>query len=92
MLAGQNMKRILVVLVVVVLMPGLALACGKERWPVKTATDKDAAKVNESPTPGTINQLSLACRKLVFRHREDGRFVRHLLHPAQRFARAGTAE
>src|SRR6267378_5751519 len=33
------------------------LACGKERWPVKTGTDKDAAKVNESPTPGTINQL-----------------------------------
>jgi hypothetical protein len=38
-------------------MPALALACGKERWPVKTGTDKDAAKVNESPTPGTINQL-----------------------------------
>src|ERR1700704_3946777 len=51
------MKRILVVLVVVVLMPALALGCGKERWPVKTGTDKDAAKVNESPTPGTINQL-----------------------------------
>jgi hypothetical protein len=33
------------------------LACGKERWPVKTVTDKDAAKVNDSPTPGTINQL-----------------------------------
>jgi hypothetical protein len=51
------MKRVLVVLAVVILMPALALACGKERWPVKTGTDKDAAKVNESPTPGTINQL-----------------------------------
>ena len=32
-------------------------ACGKERWSVKTVTDKDAAKVQESPTPATINQL-----------------------------------
>src|SRR6267143_2003210 len=34
-----------------------ASACGKERWLVKTVTDKDAAKVQEAPTPGTINQL-----------------------------------
>src|SRR5712692_1401781 len=32
-------------------------ACDKERWSVKTVTDKDAAKVQEAPTPGTINQL-----------------------------------
>jgi hypothetical protein len=51
------MKRLVLVICVLVLVPALALACGKERWPVKTGTDKDAAKVNESPTPGTINQL-----------------------------------
>ena len=51
------MKRLVVVISLFVLVPALALACGKERWPVKTGTDKDAAKVNESPTPGTINQL-----------------------------------
>ena len=37
--------------------PLQVFACGKERWPVKTVTDKDAAKVQEAPTPGTINQL-----------------------------------
>jgi hypothetical protein len=51
------MKRLVVVISLFVLVPALALACGRERWPVKTGTDKDAAKVNESPTPGTINQL-----------------------------------
>ncbi len=50
------MKRLLLLLGLLIL-PALVLACGKERWPVKTGTDKDAAKVNESPTPATINQL-----------------------------------
>jgi hypothetical protein len=37
--------------------PTQVSACGKERWSVKTVTDKDAAKVQEAPTPATINQL-----------------------------------
>lgn len=34
-----------------------ALACGTERWPVKTATDKDKVAVADAPVPATIAQL-----------------------------------
>jgi hypothetical protein len=34
-----------------------ALACGTERWPVKTGTDRDAASVANFPTPTTVAQL-----------------------------------
>ena len=34
-----------------------AVACGTERWPVKTGTDRDAASVKNFPTPITISQL-----------------------------------
>ena len=53
------MRRVsvLTILLTLVLAANTDARCGKERWPVKTGTDKDAAKVNESPTPGTINQL-----------------------------------
>jgi uncharacterized protein (TIGR03437 family) len=33
------------------------VACGEERWPVKTLTDEDAAKVNLSPQTATVNYL-----------------------------------
>src|SRR5260370_32931090 len=36
----------------------LAFACGKERWPVKTATDKDKATIVATSVPATVNQLS----------------------------------
>ena len=35
----------------------LALACGTERWPVKTGTDRDAGKVNLTAQPATISAL-----------------------------------
>jgi hypothetical protein len=40
-----------------VTIPLQTVACGQERWSVKTVIDKDATKVQESPTPTTINQL-----------------------------------
>jgi hypothetical protein len=39
----------------------LVSACGKERWSVKTVTDKDAAKVQEAPTPGHDQPASADC-------------------------------
>ncbi len=33
-------------------------ACGTERWPVKTATDKDQTAISAHATPATVNQLS----------------------------------
>jgi hypothetical protein len=35
----------------------LALACGVERWPVKTATDRDAGRVVLAPNASTIPSL-----------------------------------
>jgi hypothetical protein len=52
----------------------LASACGKERWSVKTATDKDAAKVQEAPTPGTINQLRQIAAPINPNLRPDSRY------------------
>jgi hypothetical protein len=52
----------------------LASACGKERWSVKTVTDKDAAKVREAPTPGTINQLRQIAAPINPNLRPDSRY------------------
>jgi hypothetical protein len=52
----------------------LASACGKERWSVKTVTDKDAAKVQEAPTPGTINQLRQIAAPINPNLRPDSRY------------------
>lgn len=51
-----------------------ASACGKERWLVKTVTDKDAAKVRDVPTPATINQLRQIAAPLNPNHRPDSRY------------------
>ena len=51
-----------------------ASACGKERWSVKTVTDKDAAKVQETPTPGTINQLRQIAAPINPNLRPDSRY------------------
>lgn len=37
---------------------GAALACGTERWAVKTATDLDASKINPAPIAATIGELT----------------------------------
>lgn len=52
----------------------LASACGKERWSVKTVTDTDAAKVQESPTPGTVNQLRQIAAPINPNLRPDSRY------------------
>ena len=52
----------------------MASACGKERWSVKTVTDKDAAKVQEAPTPGTINQLRQIAAPINPNVRPDSRY------------------
>jgi hypothetical protein len=52
----------------------LASACGKERWSMKTVTDKDAAKVQEAPTPSTINQLRQIAAPLNQNLRPDSRY------------------
>ena len=52
----------------------LASACGKERWSVKTVTDKDAAKVQEAPMPGTINQLRQIAAPINPNLRPDSRY------------------
>src|SRR5258708_7248935 len=56
------------------LSPSLVLACGKERWSVKTVTDKDAAKVQDVPTPATINQLRQIPAPLNPNVRPDSRY------------------
>jgi hypothetical protein len=40
------------------LVSDLIFACGTERWPVKTATDKDKAAIVATSVPATVNQLS----------------------------------
>jgi len=52
----------------------LASACGKERWSVKTVTDKDAARVQEAPTPSTINQLQQIAAPINPNLRPDSRY------------------
>ena len=54
--------------------PLQVLACGKERWSVKTVTDKDAAKVQDVPTPATINQLRQIAAPINPNHRPDSRY------------------
>ncbi|HKB91880.1 MAG TPA: hypothetical protein VKC60_15295 [Opitutaceae bacterium] len=54
--------------------PLQVFACGKERWSVKTVADKDAAKVQEAPTPSTINQLRQIAAPLNPNHRPDSRY------------------
>jgi hypothetical protein len=75
-MTGSRLHRISVWLLaaVIALSAPLASACGKERWSVKTVTDKDAAKVQEAPTPGTINQLRQIAAPLNPNLRPDSRY------------------
>ena len=41
-----------------ILVSNLVFACGTERWPVKTATDKDKEAIVATSVPATVNQLS----------------------------------
>lgn len=48
--------------------------CGRDRWPVKTLSDRDAAKVNLNPVDATISELAqIAVRKR--RLPQDGRIA-----------------
>ena len=73
--ALRGMKACALVLVAsLAFAPLQVFACGKERWSVKTVTDKDAAKVQEAPTPSTINQLRQIAAPLDPNHRPDSRY------------------
>jgi hypothetical protein len=37
--------------------PEAGITCGEERWPVKTLSDRDAARVNLTPTAGSVAEL-----------------------------------
>jgi hypothetical protein len=45
-------------LLLLLLLPALAFGCGKERWPVKTGTDKDAARVVLIPKTMALWELA----------------------------------
>jgi hypothetical protein len=55
---GSMIRRLGLAFVVLLTTISLALACGVERWPVKVGEDKDAGKVNLTPRPTTIVELS----------------------------------
>src|SRR5712691_8444086 len=50
-------RRFILGFVLLLFCVGLGLACGTERWPVKTGTDRDANKVDTTPQQATIAQL-----------------------------------
>jgi hypothetical protein len=37
--------------------PAVGIQCGRERWPVKTLSDRDARNVNFNPVPTTVREL-----------------------------------
>lgn len=55
------MRRVIIplfALIIVIGSLGFALACGTERWPVKTGADRDAGKVDTSSQSSTITELT----------------------------------
>ena len=43
--------------IVLILLPAMALACGRERWPVKVASDQNAGLIKAKPIDTTIRYL-----------------------------------
>lgn len=56
-----------------------ALGCGKERWPVKTMTDADAARVNLTPIAKTVTDLIVLPAPNAPLGRADGELVTYQL-------------
>jgi hypothetical protein len=52
------MRRITLAIFIVFCSLSIALACGIERWPVKTGADRDAGKVSTDPQTATISELT----------------------------------
>jgi hypothetical protein len=52
------MRRLILSLFVSTCFVSVALACGIERWPVKTGADRDAGKVGTAPQTTTITELT----------------------------------
>jgi hypothetical protein len=52
------MRRIILACSIVIVSGSIVLACGKERWPVKTGADRDAGDVNASAQASTIAELT----------------------------------
>jgi hypothetical protein len=52
------MRRIILAIFIVFCSLSIALACGTERWPVKTGADRDVGSVNTDPQATTISDLT----------------------------------
>lgn len=52
------MRRAVVAVVAFLASISLALACGTERWAVKTGTDREAGQVSMTPHPTTVSTLA----------------------------------
>jgi hypothetical protein len=52
------MRRIILAVFIVFCSLSIALACGKERWPVKIGADRDAGNVSADPQASTIAELT----------------------------------
>lgn len=52
------MRRIILAVFMVFCSLSIALACGTERWPVKTGADRDVGKVSADPQDSTIAELT----------------------------------
>lgn len=52
------MRRITLAVFIVFCSLSIALACGKERWPVKTGADRDAGNIDTNPQTSSISELT----------------------------------
>lgn len=74
------MKKLLLFVLTAVLICAQALACGTERWKVKTLSDRDITKVSTRPANATIQQL-IALKSPTRKEldaKPDGRFPEEL--------------
>src|SRR5262249_5689449 len=69
------MRRAILGAIALVVSGSAALACGTERWPVKTGTDRDAASVVNLPKPITVTQLGSVVAPARPRLRPNSRFA-----------------
>lgn len=68
------MRRAALAALLAALLPATAIACGAERWPVKTAADPDAAAINPAPVAATVSQLGALPAPRDPDRREDSRW------------------
>src|SRR5215472_17506092 len=69
------MRRAILGAVALLVSAASAVACGTERWPVKTGADRDAGSVKNFPTPTTIAQLASILAPIHPERRRSSRFA-----------------